>query len=476
MARARFAALIAVVAVGIRAVVGHGLVNYDTLYAMVWGRELAAGRLPDYSVAIAPTPHPLATGLSVLLAPLSGLDRGGVHGELAAQVVVVGAFVALALLGWIVYRLGAAWFHPWAGALAAVIVLTREPVLDFGSRVYVDIPYLVLVLGALLVETRRPRAGAPVLGLLAVAGLLRPEAWLLSAAYLAWLWWAERDLGRLVRLAGLAAIGPFAWFMSDLLVTGNALHSLSGTRHTAAVLGRVTGLAHVPATAPRRLGEILREPVIFGAAVGGVLSLLWLRRRALLGAATGVVAMVAFCVLAAAGLPIITRYLLLPACILALFCGAGAFGWMSLGADDPRRRWWRAAAVVVGLVLLAFVPSQAGRISDLRHTLARQETIQADLGRLITRGAIGARCTPVVVPNHRPVPLLALWLDVTPSAVLSVESAAVPARGTYVTPANAGVAHDYILDPRDPVQVVRGAPAGFVAASGDASWLVYRRC
>ncbi|HEU0318422.1 MAG TPA: hypothetical protein VFR49_13890, partial [Solirubrobacteraceae bacterium] len=188
MARARFAALVAVLAVAIRAVVGHGLVNYDTLYAMVWGRDVAGGRLPDYGVAIAPTPHPLATAASVLLAPVSNLDRGGVHGELATQIVVGGAFVSLALLGWVVYRLGAAWFNRWAGGVAAAIVLTRVPVLDFGSRVYVDIPYLVLVLGALLVETRRPRAGAPVLGLLAVAGLLRPEAWLLSAAYVGWVW------------------------------------------------------------------------------------------------------------------------------------------------------------------------------------------------------------------------------------------------------------------------------------------------
>ena len=68
-------------------------------------------------------------------------------------------------------------------------MLTRRPVLDFGARAYVDVPYLALVLGALLVETRRPRAGAPVL----VAArrrraCIRPEAWLFSAAYLVWLW------------------------------------------------------------------------------------------------------------------------------------------------------------------------------------------------------------------------------------------------------------------------------------------------
>src|SRR5437868_6476050 len=73
-----------------------------------------------------------------------------------------------------------------AGALAALLFVTRVPVLSYGVRAYVDIPYLLLILGALLVESRRPRAGAPVLALLALAGLLRPEAWLFSALY--WLY------------------------------------------------------------------------------------------------------------------------------------------------------------------------------------------------------------------------------------------------------------------------------------------------
>jgi len=178
------------------ALTGRGLVNYDTLYAVVWGRDIAHGTVPDYDVSLAPTPHPLATLGGVLLAPLTSASDHGVHGETATTVVLVGAFAALGALGWVVYRLGAEWFNPAAGALAAAIVLTRRPVLDFGSRAYVDIPYVALVLGALLVETRRPRAGVPVLVLLAVAGLLRPEAWLFSVVYLAWMWRAPRARSR----------------------------------------------------------------------------------------------------------------------------------------------------------------------------------------------------------------------------------------------------------------------------------------
>ena len=80
---------------------GRGLVNYDTLYTLVWGRDLAGGELPDYDVSLAPTPHPLATLAAALLAPLSicaadGDPRRG--GDWPSTTVL--AFVALALLGW----------------------------------------------------------------------------------------------------------------------------------------------------------------------------------------------------------------------------------------------------------------------------------------------------------------------------------------------------------------------------------------
>ena len=71
MARIRFAAGVLVGAAALRLLAGPGLVNYDTLYALVWGRQLAHGELPDLEVAIAPTPHPLADLGAMLLSPLS---------------------------------------------------------------------------------------------------------------------------------------------------------------------------------------------------------------------------------------------------------------------------------------------------------------------------------------------------------------------------------------------------------------------
>ena len=155
-----------------------GFPNYDTIYALVWGRELAHGVSPDYGAALPPTPHPLADLLGLVTTPLGGG---------AIDVTMVIAYLSLGLVAYLVYRLGALWFDRPIGALAAVFVLTRAPYLSNGLRAYVDLPYIALVLGALLIETKRPRAGWPVLALLIPAGLLRPEAWLFSLAYLAYL-------------------------------------------------------------------------------------------------------------------------------------------------------------------------------------------------------------------------------------------------------------------------------------------------
>src|SRR4051812_46730334 len=179
-ARGRLEALAAVVggAIVLRLIAGVGFADYDTLYALAWGGQLAQGETPAYSVPIAPTPHPLLELLGIVLRPLSP------HAEI--QVVVWLGFLALSGCGWVLFRLGQRWFGAAAGALAALLFLTRVPVISYGVRAYLDVPYVLFVLSALLIETRRPRAGAPVLALLALAGLLRPEAWVFSALY--WLY------------------------------------------------------------------------------------------------------------------------------------------------------------------------------------------------------------------------------------------------------------------------------------------------
>ncbi len=474
-------------AVLLRVLSGVGFANYDTLYALAWGGQLSRGQTPAYDVAIAPTPHPLLEVLGVVLSPL---------GPRAVENMTIAlGFLALSACGWVIFRLGAQWFGRAAGALAALIFLTRVPVLSYGVRAYVDLPYLLLVLGAVLVEVRR-RAGvrgsaaAPVLALLALAGLLRPEAWAFSGLY--WLYaiqwrppfmrgsWPRPRFPRPARreiseLTLLAAAAPLIWLLSDLLITGQPLWSLTHTRHTVATLDRTTGIANVPEYIPRRIGEILRPPVLLGAALGGALSLAWLRRRALLGAAAGVLAVVVFAGFAALGLPINTRYAFLAAAILCVFCGAGAFGWMCLQAGDRRRRWWMGAGALVLLALLAYAPAQYHAAEREFGKLARQQGIEGDLLALVDDHSINLRCGPVGVPNHAPIPLLALYLRTSPANILSAQAGHI-ASGVYVDPANMQVETSYVLDKNDPVAKAVSIPPGFTAVTANRSWLIFHRC
>jgi hypothetical protein len=440
--------------------------------------------------------------VEVLGAVLSPLPAGAIEG-----VTVALGFLALSACGWVLYRLGSLWFGRAAGALAALILLTRVPVLSYGVRAYVDIPYLLLVLCALLVEARHRRSGAPVLALLALAGLLRPEAWVFSGLY--WLYLAfgpaaaralrtrsrsdsaspnpvappgttshesspARPPRELALLALLAAAAPLAWVASDWLVTGHPLWSLTNTRHTAETLDRVTGIANVPEYIPRRIGEILSPPVLAGAALGGVMSLWLLPRRARLGAVVGVIAVLVFAAFATVGLPIDTRYAFLAAAILCVFCGAGVFGWTRLPPEDPRRRWWMAGGALVLVALLAYIPTQYRTAHKELTKLARQETFQNELVALVEDGSITRRCEPVGVPNHAPIPLLALYLGTSPREIVSAEAGPI-AHGSYVDPASKEVEDDYVLDPHDPHLPVE-VPPGFTEAHANSAWFIFEHC
>ena len=455
------------------------LVNYDTLYGLLWGRELTEGSDPDLDLALAPTQHPLLTAAGVALAPLTSAGRP-LFGDGDEALVVGGALVCLGLVAWLAFALGRAWFGAGAGVVAAALILTREPILSYGLRAYVDLPYIALVLGALLVETRRPRAGWPVLALLGLAGLLRPEAWLFSAVYVGWLWWGARREGTAVGarswagLITLAAAGPVLWALSDLALTGNPLFSLTGTRAGAQELGRTTGLDNVPEALPRRLGEILRPDGLLAAAGGGVLALHKLRSRTtLLGAAAGALAVAAFCMLAAAGLSILTRYLLLPAAILAVFAGAGLLGWRALAADDPWRRPWMAFAALVAILAIVVSPSQLDRLGDLRAALARQDAIVADLQPLVTARA---NCGTIAVPNRRPVPHLALWTGAPAGSFVVAQDQSVPPEGIYLRPSSPAVARDFILDRRDVDRLVAPPPPGMPRTAQSMFWTVWGTC
>jgi hypothetical protein len=498
-----------------------GFPNYDTIYALLWGRELGEGFDPDRAAALPPTPHPLAELFGLLTSPL---NIG------AIDLTMVVAYVSLGLVGYLVYRLGSLWFDRPIGAVAALIVLTRAPFLSNGLRAYVDLPYIALVLGALVIETKRPRAGLPVLALLALAGLLRPEAWLFSLAYLAYL---LLDLGRsshsdgheepvgvplepadtqkrgLIRprfvgargtptgspgrtttLAALALAAPILWALYDWITAGSPTYSFTGTRETVETLGRHTGPVDLILYGPRALGEVMQWPGMVGALGGVVIAaaIALNRRRRLklfphydpekasIGLVAAALALAAFALLACAGLAIIARYTMLAGAVLAIFVAVALLGWRMLERGHPWRRAWQAFAAVVALMFVIWAPNQYDLLSQVDTDLTNQGRIESDLGDLAESDAFQPLCLPISVPNHRAVPRLAFDLDVRPSRIVSSSEQHQPRRGYFLAPASPFVVHNFVLDPNDPSRFIPRVPSGFKRVAGNESWLLYRRC
>jgi hypothetical protein len=481
-----------------------GFPNYDTIYALVWGRELAHGVSPDYGSALPPTPHPL-TDLIGLVTSLPG-------GETPITVIMILAYISLGLIAYFVYRLGATWFDRWVGVLAAVIVLTRAPFLSNGLRAYVDLPYIALCLGALYIEARKPRAGWPVLALLVPAGLLRPEAWGFSIAYWLWLafdvkrseavagggrwqspalfgwravWRGERTNAELAWLGLLAVGGIVIWVLFDAVTTGNPLYSLTGTQETVESLKRQTGPVDLVLYGPRRLGEVMQWPGMIGGFGGLVLGIWLLPRRSALGFAAVILALLAFAFLAAAGLAIIARYTMLAGAILSIFFALGLLGWRFLDRGNRWRRPWMVFAGIVLLMVLVWLPNQWDLDRQVHTDLSNQGQIEGDLTDLVNEGAFAPACGPIAVPNHRAIPRLAFGLHVKPTEIVSASEATSGEEakklgeiGYYVKPASPFVIHNYILDPNDKTTELGelNPPAGFKEVASNRSWIVYSDC
>jgi hypothetical protein len=494
-----------------------GFPNYDTIYALVWGRELAHGVSPDYGAALPPTPHPLADLLGLVTTPL---------GDGAIDVTMVIAYLSLGLVGYLVYRLGALWFDRPIGAIAALIVLTRAPYLSNGLRAYVDLPYIALCLGALVIESRRPRAGWPVLALLALAGLLRPEAWLFSLAYLAYLLLgpseasatpgdrpghaslqgasegekrapldrADTQIAGLIgpaigrargalfsphgaALVALALAGPIVWALFDWITTGSPTYSFTGTQETVEALKRQTGPVDLVLYGPRRLGEVLQWPGMVGALGGVVLAFAFLRRRSTLGLAAAALALGAFALLGGAGLAIIARYTMLAGAILAIFVALALLGWRLLEPSHPWRRRWQLFAGLIAAMFVLWLPNQWDLDSTVKSDLTDQGTIERDLTDLVDAGAFAEPlCGPIAVPNHRAIPRLAFGLDVKPTRIVSASEDGIPPRGYFLHPASPFVIHNFILDPNDPTHLETTVPSGFHRVARNDSWILYRHC
>jgi hypothetical protein len=437
-------------------------VNYDAQWALTWARDAWHGFLPEYTADFAPTPHPLATAVSSLALPF------GSHADTAILGLTLLSFGALVYL---TFRLGAELFGPWIGVVAALVVLSRPVLLRDALIGYQDVPFAALVIGAVLLEAQRSRRGVPVLALLALAGLLRPEAWILAGLYWLYLWPAATPRER-VRSAALVAVAPLIWAGTDWIVTGDPLHSLHGTAELAEEVDRRRDPEDVPYWTVQYFAFALRLPLVLGIPIGLVFAWMFVRRRAMLPVAV-VAAMVA--VFAAGplfGLPLIRRYVETPAVLLTLFYGLAVCGFTLLAPGRTRTRWMLVGGLAAALSV-AYLPSHAKMLDGLDRRVRLDGAIYRQLERVGHSERVGAafeRCAPLTTSDHRTVPFIRFWLGGDPGSVQTIERGAAPMGRLLLLPRRGPiVARMYRNFPFPKVRV----PAAYRQIFQNQSWRVY---
>jgi hypothetical protein len=401
IALACFAALAVVALVGSFVWVTYP--NYDSYYSLLWGRELMHLHAPSFEAYRAPTEHPLAVAFGALLSLI------GRHADRVMVLATLAAFVAL-VAG--TYRLGRICFTPFVGGVAALLVLTRFDFPSLAVRAYIDVPFMAAVVWAGALEAARPRRGTPVFVLLAAAGLMRPEAWLLGGLYFLWMSWHASWRER-ARYALLTAIAPVIWVTTDLAVTGDPFFSLTSTRDLAAELERSKSGTGVVSSLPDYLRTTVKTPVYFTGLVGIAAAVWRFPVRSVIPLVLLLAGSLTFVATGLAGFSVIVRYLLVPSVMLSVFAGLALGGWTLLAPSSRTRRVWAicaAAVTVAGLTYTAFHPPSPSRFND-------ELTFRGDQGRslhaLLDDHAVrdGLRCGSVSVPTHKLIPDVRWVLD-----------------------------------------------------------------
>ena len=309
------------------------------------------------------------------------------------------------MLVWGVYRLGRVAFTPLVGAVAALLLCTRFDFPFLAARGYVDIPFLAIVIWAAVLVAERPR-GRPtlVLVLLALAGMLRPEAWVLTGVYFLWVAW-DADWPSRIKYAAIAASAPIVWCGFDAAVTGDPLFSLHSTSGLAEELGRQRSFGDIPSALPSFLKHLVKAPVYYAALAGLALSAFFVPRRMITPLAILVAGIGTFVLVGAAGLSIIERYLVVPSLILMTFAAVAVAGWTMLEPGTVVRRVWMGLSfgVVVYGVVFTLTHVHLNRFwNELQFRGDSHHALVAILDKPAVRA--GLRCGPLSTPNHKLIP------------------------------------------------------------------------
>jgi len=466
--------------------------TYDSYYALIWGRDVLHLHLPVFTIYRAPTEHPLAIAFGVFAA---------LFGEAGDRVMILGAIASFVALVAGLYRLGRLTFGPLVGAIAAAVLCTRFDYEYYAAQGYLDFSYMALVVWAGALEVAKPRRGVPVFALLVAAGLLRPDAWLLSGVYLLWCAWPlvrafsrgqslpANSGRRLLGYAALTVAAPLLWALVDLAVTGDPAYSLHSTAGLAEQLGRTQGLANIPGSAWEFMVRLDKLPLVLGAIAGVVLGVVFVPTRVRVPLVLLLSGLLTFALLGAAGTSVIDRYLLMPAVLVMLFGAVAIGGWSLLEPGSALRRAWMVAAALLVAVGVAQAATTVS-LKSIKTELSFRKNSHRALAQVLHNPRVRAdlkRCGPLSLPNHKLMPDARWILNVGPQNIVGRSQARVQAaagdpslrlrisRGVAIYPTGEAVFRQAIVDSNDnPLDQV--PPRGWAPILTSQYYAVYARC
>jgi hypothetical protein len=297
-----------------------------------WGGAIVRGQRPAYELT-ATAPKPLGTLLGAVLWPHPPERAFGGLSAISLGIL----FGALFAAGY--RRAGSA-----AGVVALVVLLPLSRAADVLAFGYIDALIAALVALALAVHGRSRIAA------LILAGLARPEAWLI-AGVAGFTETRGRLRERLFAAVASAAVAPLLWIGFDLVSSGDPLLSSHRSNDILGIHPRhaswgdvVAGLAH------RVPGGLAVAGVGIGLAVLGFVlhaNGRWQQRDDVVPVASVVIWLLVLAVETRRGLQINHRYLL-PA-LVPLALGVGLLVGRFLPAGVAQGKAW----VVVGMVAVA---------------------------------------------------------------------------------------------------------------------------
>jgi hypothetical protein len=309
-----------------------------------WGQAVARAERPLFDLG-ATTPKPFAAFLGTLVSPLPPERAFGVLVALAVGALVAGLFAA-----------GYREAGPVAAAGAVVAFALGARFTPAIAAAYVDLVVAALVMASVALR------GYWRIGAFVLAGLLRPEAWVLAgiAGFLE----TSGTLGRRLGAGAISAlVAPLLWILGDLALIGDPLGTLhwQSDRHAERTLGNVPW-GDVP-------GEIWTAVTNAGGAVLAVAGLIGLglhymrvRRRGPADAMPLVVTVTWLLLLVLEtrfGVELNARYLLPAVAVLALGCG------LLVAPLIPGRMQvhspWLPVGVSVAVLVLVIATADLGR-------------------------------------------------------------------------------------------------------------------